>query len=64
MDEVNNKRQPVIITKHGRPVAKLVPIDTGNCDDIFNFMGGKGQFSAVFAMILRDTRGDGDGYRR
>ncbi len=26
LDEVARSRQPVIITKHGRPVAKLVPM--------------------------------------
>ena len=26
LDEVASTRQPVIITKHGRPVAKLVPM--------------------------------------
>ena len=27
MDEVNEKHISIIITKHGKPVAKLVPID-------------------------------------
>lgn len=27
MDEVNRTRQPVVITKKGKPVAKLVPAD-------------------------------------
>ena len=26
LDEVATQRRPVVITKHGRPVAKLVPI--------------------------------------
>ena len=42
MDEVEAKREPVVITKHGKPVAKLVPIDTKE-DDIFGFMIGKGR---------------------
>ena len=29
MDEVQAKRE-VVITKHGRPVAKLVPVNTEN----------------------------------
>ena len=41
MDEVQAKRQTVVITKHGRPVAKLVPADKGT-DEIYNFLGGKG----------------------
>ena len=41
MDEVQAKRETVMITKHGRPVAKLVPADK-NTDDIYNFLQGKG----------------------
>jgi prevent-host-death family protein len=41
MDEVLAKRETVLITKHGKPVAKLVPADK-NTDDIFNFLAGKG----------------------
>jgi prevent-host-death family protein len=33
MDEVQAKRESVVITKHGKPVAKLVPADK-NTDDI------------------------------
>ena len=40
MDEVQAKSQPVIITKHGKPVVKLVPV-TEERDDIFGFMQGK-----------------------
>jgi prevent-host-death family protein len=41
MDEVQSKRQSVLITKRGKPVAKLVPVEK-ETDDIFNFMKGKG----------------------
>ena len=44
MDEVHAKRQPILITKHGRPIAKLVPVDEST-DDIFNFMAGQGRIS-------------------
>ena len=44
MDEVQNKRQAVVITKHGKPVAKLVPIDA-EPDDIYNFLAGKGKIT-------------------
>lgn len=40
MDEVQAKCESVIITKHGKPVAKLVPVDTER-DEIFGFMKGK-----------------------
>jgi prevent-host-death family protein len=41
MDEVQAKRQAVVITKRGKPVAKLVPVEQQK-DDIFGFMKGKG----------------------
>ena len=37
MDEVQAKRHTVVITKHGKPVAKLVPADQSS-DDIYNFL--------------------------
>jgi prevent-host-death family protein len=40
MDEVKERRESVVITKRGKPVAKLVPVDA-EADSIFNFMAGK-----------------------
>lgn len=42
MDEVQAKRQAVIITKRGKPVAKLVPVEAEK-DDIFGFFKAKGK---------------------
>jgi prevent-host-death family protein len=44
MDEVQAKRETVVITKRGKPVAKLVPIDTEK-DDIYGFFVGKGSIT-------------------
>lgn len=41
MDEVKSRRETVVITKHGHPVAKLVPVNT-EVDEIFGFFSGKG----------------------
>ena len=41
MDEVASKRESVIITKRGKPMAKLVPVEKEK-DDIFGFFKGKG----------------------
>jgi len=41
MDEVASKRESVVITKRGKPVAKLVPVEKEK-DDIFGFFNGKG----------------------
>ena len=40
MDEVQKKRESVVITKRGKPVAKLVPVEQQD-DDIFGFLQGK-----------------------
>lgn len=40
MDEVQAKRETVVITKRGKPVAKLVPIEAHN-DDLFDSLRGK-----------------------
>ena len=44
MDEVQARRETVVITKYGKPVAKLVPVDKGT-DDIFGFFAGKGSLT-------------------
>lgn len=44
MDEVKAKRETVVITKHGQPVAKLVPVNTGT-DEIFGFFSGRGSIT-------------------
>lgn len=44
MDEVHSKRQSVVITKRGKPIAKLVPL-SDDLDDIFDFMAGKGSIT-------------------
>jgi prevent-host-death family protein len=40
MDQVLQSGEPVLITKHGKPVAKLVPAER-QADDIFGYMSGK-----------------------
>ncbi len=40
MDQVNAKREIVVITKRGKPIAKLVPMEE-TTDPIFGFMNGK-----------------------
>jgi prevent-host-death family protein len=39
MDEVAQRRTPIIITKRGKPVAKLVPVDDKPVD-LFGYMAG------------------------
>jgi prevent-host-death family protein len=61
MDEVQSRRQAVLITKRGKPVAKLVPVDKdGKKDDIFGFLAGKGKIvgDVVSPAISPEEWGD------
>jgi prevent-host-death family protein len=42
MDEVAQQRRPIIITKRGKPVAKLVPVEPAQNEviDLFGRMAG------------------------
>ncbi|MGA9308537.1 MAG: type II toxin-antitoxin system Phd/YefM family antitoxin [Candidatus Sulfotelmatobacter sp.] len=40
MDQVLRSGEPVVVTKHGKPVVKLVPAEN-RADDIFDYMAGK-----------------------
>jgi prevent-host-death family protein len=40
MDQVLQSGEPVLITKHGKPVAKLVPAEN-QANEIFGYMTGK-----------------------
>jgi prevent-host-death family protein len=54
MDEVQAKRETVLITKHGKPVAKLIPADKDS-DDIYGFLAGKGKITGdVVAPAMSD----------
>jgi prevent-host-death family protein len=39
MDDVESTREPLVITKRGRPVAKLVPAENGKDDFIGSLKG-------------------------
>jgi prevent-host-death family protein len=44
MDEVQARREPVLITKKGRPVAQLLPVDEP-ADDVFGCLVGELEIS-------------------
>lgn len=41
MDEINNTRKPVLVTKRGKPIAKLVPLGRKTKDDFIGRLKGK-----------------------
>jgi prevent-host-death family protein len=52
MDEVKAKRETIVITKHGKPVAKLVPVNA-DTDEIFGFFRGRGSVTGdVVSPVL------------
>jgi prevent-host-death family protein len=59
MDEVQSKRESVLITKRGKPVAKLVPVEKEK-DDIFGFLKGKGKITGdiVSPILTPEEWGD------
>ena len=59
MDEVQSRREAVVITKRGKPVAKLVPVEQ-EADDIFGFLEGKGTITGdvVSSALTPEEWGD------
>lgn len=40
MDQVQQSREEIVITKHGKPVAKLVPVDESEPRSILGYLQG------------------------
>jgi prevent-host-death family protein len=59
MDEVCATRETVLITKHGKPVAKLIPADK-DADEIYDFLAGKGSINGdvISPAIAADDWGE------
>ncbi|MGA6987055.1 MAG: type II toxin-antitoxin system Phd/YefM family antitoxin [Terriglobales bacterium] len=59
MDEVQAKRETIVITKRGKPVVKLVPADAEK-DDIYGFLKGKGKITGdvISPAISKEEWGD------
>ncbi len=59
MDEVAQQRRPIVITKRGKPVAKLVPIDEEPID-IFGRMAGTVKICGDIIGPIDDLEWTGD----
>ena len=59
MDEVQAKRETIVITKRGKPVVKLIPADAEK-DDIYGFLKGKAKIvgDIVSPALTREEWGD------
>ena len=56
MDEVQSKREPVTITKNGKPVARLVPIEEEK-DSIFGFYKGMAEIVGDIESPIQQASG-------
>lgn len=59
MEEVKARREPVIVTKRGKPIVKVVPVE-GADDPIFGFMKGRGEIvgDIVSPILTLEEWGD------
>jgi prevent-host-death family protein len=59
MDEVAQQRRPIIITKRGKPVAKLVPVEQEPID-LFGYMAGSAKICGEIINPIEDAGWTGD----
>jgi prevent-host-death family protein len=59
MDEVAQQRRPIIITKRGKPVAKLVPVEI-EAIDLFGRMAGSIKICGDIISPIEDAGWTGD----
>ena len=59
MDEVAQQRRPIIITKRGKPVARLVPIEK-KAIDLFGRMAGSIKICGDIINPIEDLGWTGD----
>ena len=59
IDEVAQQRRPIIITKRGEPVAKLVPVET-EAIDLFGRMARRVKICSDIISPIEDAAWTGD----
>ena len=60
MDEVARERRPIIITKRGKPVARLVPVEEQEPIDLFGYMAGTAKICGDIIGPIGDAGWTGD----
>jgi prevent-host-death family protein len=60
LDEVARQRAPLVITKRGKPVAKLVPIDDAKPLTLYGRMKGTARILGDIVGPLDDVEWSGD----
>jgi prevent-host-death family protein len=60
IDEVAQQRQLIIITKRGKPVAKLMPVEEEGPVDLFGYMAGTAKICGDIVSPIEDVEWTGD----
>ena len=60
IDQMAQGRDPIVLTKRGKPVAKLVPIDDEIRSDLFGYMAGSATISGDIVSPIEGSWGGGD----
>ena len=60
MDEVAQQRRPIIITKRGKPVAKLMPVEEQEPIPLFGRMAGSIKICGDIISPIEDAGWTGD----
>lgn len=59
LDEVATTRRPIIVTKRGKPVAKLIPIEQEPLD-LFGYMAGTAKICGDIISPIEGAEWTGD----
>jgi antitoxin (DNA-binding transcriptional repressor) of toxin-antitoxin stability system len=60
IDEVAQQRRPIIVTKRGKPIAKLVPVEEKASVDLFGYMAGTVKICGDIVNPIDDVEWTGD----
>jgi len=54
MNQVQQSREEIVITKHGKPVAKLVPVDESEPQSVLGYLQGTVEIVGDIVSPLED----------
>ena len=54
MDQVQQSRKEIVITKHGKPVAKLVPVEESAAKFVFGYLQGTVEIVGAIVSPLQE----------
>jgi prevent-host-death family protein len=60
IDEAAQQRRPIIVTKRGKPIAKLVPVEEKVSVDLFGYMAGTVKICGDIVNPIDDVEWTGD----